>query len=173
MDGSTLKEIKRMCDIVLNTNTVSSELDSLALSVGHHPDVLNLPTLEQDLTNQKRTPALTAQVQELTQALSEGKEQVAKLERQRVEMNDELARTTSTLDEQGEAMELTASERDKFKKNMDSLIDWISTKCVCPPKEYRKDERTCEHCQGDIKVNKQCWLDWLNKEESEVSAKQS
>lgn len=33
--------VRRMCDIILNNTFGNEELDSLALFVGHHPDVLN------------------------------------------------------------------------------------------------------------------------------------
>lgn len=36
-----LAEIKRMCDIILGNKSFSAELDSLAHSVAHHPDILN------------------------------------------------------------------------------------------------------------------------------------
>lgn len=36
-----LAEIKRMCDIILGSKSFSAELDSLAHSVAHHPDILN------------------------------------------------------------------------------------------------------------------------------------
>ena len=41
MDEETLIDIRRMCEIVLNNTFGNSELDSLALYVGHHPLILN------------------------------------------------------------------------------------------------------------------------------------
>jgi hypothetical protein len=42
MDRETRGEIKRMCDIILGNESFNKELDSLALSIGHYPDILNL-----------------------------------------------------------------------------------------------------------------------------------
>jgi hypothetical protein len=41
IDLETRNQIKRMCDIILNSKPRNKELDSLALSVGHHPSVFN------------------------------------------------------------------------------------------------------------------------------------
>jgi hypothetical protein len=41
IDAETLKQIHRMCEIILGDTFGNKELDSLAFSVGHHPDVLN------------------------------------------------------------------------------------------------------------------------------------
>lgn len=40
-------EVKRMCEIILGYNFGHKELDSLALEIGHHPDVLNPPASEE------------------------------------------------------------------------------------------------------------------------------
>jgi hypothetical protein len=41
MDKETLEHIGRICEIILGNRFQNSELDGLALHVGHHPDVLN------------------------------------------------------------------------------------------------------------------------------------
>ena len=41
MDTETKEQIKRMCDIILGRKSMDKELDSLALLVGHHPEILN------------------------------------------------------------------------------------------------------------------------------------
>lgn len=41
MDIETLKQINRMCEIILGNNFQNNELDSLAFYIRHHPDVLN------------------------------------------------------------------------------------------------------------------------------------
>lgn len=41
MDNVTLGMIKRICDIILNNPTVTEELDSLALRVSNHPNIIN------------------------------------------------------------------------------------------------------------------------------------
>ncbi len=47
VDVETLRDIRRICEIVLNNAFGNSELDSLALYVGHHPLVLNSDTSKQ------------------------------------------------------------------------------------------------------------------------------
>jgi hypothetical protein len=41
MDNVTLGMIKRICDIILNNPTVTEELNSLALKLSNHPNVIN------------------------------------------------------------------------------------------------------------------------------------
>ena len=41
MDEETLKQISRMCEIILGNRFGNRELDGLALYVGHHPLILN------------------------------------------------------------------------------------------------------------------------------------
>ena len=41
MDEETLKDIRRMCEIILGNSFGNHELDSLAWYVGHHPLILN------------------------------------------------------------------------------------------------------------------------------------
>ena len=41
MNKEMLEAIKRMCDIITNNTFGDDELDSLALHIGHHPDLLN------------------------------------------------------------------------------------------------------------------------------------
>lgn len=41
MDDVTLGMIKRICDIILNHQTVTEELDSLALRVAYQPEIFN------------------------------------------------------------------------------------------------------------------------------------
>ena len=41
MSKEILDAIKRLCEIVINNPSIDSELDSLALHISHHPDVIN------------------------------------------------------------------------------------------------------------------------------------
>lgn len=59
MDDELLGMVKRMCEIVLGNNFGNSELDGLALHVGHDPDVLNSATetgCDQQPTTGSSTP---------------------------------------------------------------------------------------------------------------------
>ena len=47
MDEETLKDIKRMCEIILGNTFGNHELDSLAWYVGHHSLVLNPNTVNE------------------------------------------------------------------------------------------------------------------------------
>lgn len=41
-DGEILKDIRRLCEIVINNRTnVGDEAESLALYISHYPDILN------------------------------------------------------------------------------------------------------------------------------------
>jgi hypothetical protein len=41
LDCTDARKIQRICDIVLNNSFGNKELDSLALDIAHHPDILN------------------------------------------------------------------------------------------------------------------------------------
>ena len=49
IDVETRKDIKRLCDIILdNITNVGAEAESLALHIGHHPDILNIKEDEEE-----------------------------------------------------------------------------------------------------------------------------
>lgn len=49
MDEETLKDISRMCEIILSNTFGNHELDSLAWYVGHHPLILNHDNAQQQV----------------------------------------------------------------------------------------------------------------------------
>jgi hypothetical protein len=51
MDQDTLKDIARMCEIILGNSFGNHELDSLAWYVGHHPLILNPGNAQQKEQN--------------------------------------------------------------------------------------------------------------------------
>jgi hypothetical protein len=51
MEIETRLEIQRMCAIILGSQSISKELDSLTLRVGHHPNILNAENENYRLVN--------------------------------------------------------------------------------------------------------------------------
>ena len=57
IDVETRKDIKRLCDIILdNITNVGAEAESLALHIGHHPDILNIKEDEEEKDNDSVRP---------------------------------------------------------------------------------------------------------------------
>ena len=56
MDEETLKQISRMCEIILGNTFGNRELDSLAFYVGHHPLVLNPGNAQQQVQADSAEP---------------------------------------------------------------------------------------------------------------------
>jgi len=72
MDSETEIMVKRMCDIILNEEygeCFNRELYSLALYVGHDPDILNASTQPADNTGSPKLPCSTCDIESIATAL--------------------------------------------------------------------------------------------------------